>query len=318
MQIQRDAGLVRALGPLGLAASIVSMMIGAGILSAPGALAASVGPYAPLAFLACSLGIGAAAVRGANFAPQPGWHPEAVGRAVILAAFAFMGMEASLCNSGEVTRPTRTIPRALAIALASVTALYVAIQLIVQGILGPALAQSTAPLADAMGRISPALRVLMLAGTAFAMFGNIASDILGTPRVGFAFARDGLLPRALGRVHPITHTPHVAILSYAALAIVLALTGAFAELAVLATLAAAGLYIAACVAAWLLVRRGVALAGVPLNFRWLGPAMGLGVGTMLALIALGSPAEITALLALVAGSAAVYLLQSRILARSTT
>ena len=150
------------------------------------------------------------------------------------------------------------------------------------------------------------------------MFGNIASDILGTPRVGFAFARDGLLPRALGRVHPITHTPHVAILSYAALAIVLALTGAFAELAVLATLAAAGLYIAACVAAWLLVRRGVALAGVPLNFRWLGPAMGLGVGTMLALIALGSPAEITALLALVAGSAAVYLLQSRILARSTT
>ncbi|MBW4053540.1 MAG: hypothetical protein HIU85_19170 [Proteobacteria bacterium] len=34
MQMQRDAGLVRALGPLGLAASIVSMMVGAGNLAA--------------------------------------------------------------------------------------------------------------------------------------------------------------------------------------------------------------------------------------------------------------------------------------------
>lgn len=223
--------------------------------------------------------VGAAAVRGANFSPQPGWQPEAMGRALILAAFALTGMETSLFNSGEVTRPTRTIPLALAIATASVTILYMAIVRIVQGTLIFALAQSAAPMADAMGRISPAPRVLMLAGTAFAMLGMIAGDILGTPRVVFAFARDDLLPRALGRVHPITHTPHVAILSYAALAIVLALTGSFAELAVLATLASAGLYIAACIAAWLLARRGVALAGVPLNFRWLGAAMGLGVGT---------------------------------------
>ena len=433
MLIQRDAGLVRALGPLGLAASIVSMMIGAGIFVAPSALAASVGSYAPLAFLACALGIGAvgiccaeggsrvptsgemygyieaalgplagyvagtllwvgdlltsaavaaapadvaaslvpstllvtmraiaivgvitgialvnvggvtrgarlvtgatvlklfpllifvmvgaAAVHPANFSTQPGWQPQALGRAVILAAFALMGMDASLCNSGEVSQPTRTIPLALAIALASVTLLYIAIQLIVQGILGSALAHSTAPLADAMDRISPALRLLMLAGTAFAMFGNIASDILGTPRVLFAFARDGLLPRALGRVHPVSHTPHVAILSYAALAIALALSGSFAELAVLSALASAGLYIAACVAAGLLARRDIALAGVPLNFRWLGLAMGLGIGTMLLLIALASPAEITGLLALVAGSAAVYLLQSRIVAPGAT
>lgn len=229
-----------------------------------------------------------------------------------------MGMEASLCNSGEVTRPAQTIPLALAISLASVTVLYVAIQFIAQGILGSALAASTAPLADAMGRVSPALRVLMLAGTAFAMFGNIASDILGTPRVLFAFARDGLLPRALGRVHTVNHTPHVAILSYAALAIALALSGSFVELAVLSTLASAALYIAACIAAWLLAGRDVALAGAPLNFRWLKPAMGLGMGTMLLLIALASPAEIAGLVALVAGSAAVYVLQSRIVARSST
>ena len=433
MQIQRDAGLVRALGPIGLAASTISMMIGAGIFAAPSVLAAAVGPYAPLGFVASSLGIGAvgiccaaggsrlptsggmygyieaalgpltgyvtgtllwvgdllacaavaaalagvaaslvpdaltvtvraivivgvvggialvniggvargarlvtaatalklfplvvfvvagaAAVRVANFSPQLGWQPQGVGRAVILATFALTGMETSLCNSGEVARPTRTIPLALAIAVGSVTVLYVSIQLIVQGILGSALAQSAAPLADAMGRVSPGLRLLMLAVTAFAMLGMIAGDILGTPRVLFAFARDGLLPRVLGRVHPAARTPHIAILCYASLAVILALTGSFAELAVLATLASAGLYIAACVAAWLLAHKGIALAGAPLDFRGLGLAMGLGVGTMLLLIALASPTEIIGLFALIAGSAAVYLLQSQFVARSVT
>ncbi len=57
----------------------------------------------------------------------------------------------------------------------------------------------------------------------------------GRPGVLFAFARHGLLPRALGRVHPKTSTPPVAILACAALAAVLALTGSFVELAVLST-----------------------------------------------------------------------------------
>jgi basic amino acid/polyamine antiporter, APA family len=262
--------------------------------------------------LAVFVVVGAAAVHGANFSTPPGWKPGGLGRAVILAAFALTGMETSLCASGEVARPARTIPLALVIALASVTLLYVAIQFIAQGVLGSALTHSVAPLADTMAHLGPGLRVLMLAGTAFAMLGMIAGDILGTPRMLFAFARDGLLPRVLGRVHPRTHTPYVAILSYAALAMILALTGSFAELAVLATLATAVLYIAACLATWLLARRGVALAGAPFNFRWLGAEAVIGGGSMLLLIALGSPSEIMGLAALVAVSSLVYLVQTRI------
>jgi APA family basic amino acid/polyamine antiporter len=428
MGSQRDTGLVRALGPLGLAAGTISMMVGAGIFAVPSVLAACLGPYAPLAFVACAVGIGAVAIccaeggsriptsggiygyveaalgplsgyvagtllwvgnilaaasvaaaladvaaslvptavvtavrtaiivgifgvmaavnvggvrrgarlvtaatalkllpllvfivvgalaiHGANFKPPPAWKPDGLGRAVILATFALTGMETALCASGEVVRPARTIPLALAIAITSVTLLYVAIQVIAQGILGSALTHSAAPLADAMAHLGRGLRVLMLAGTAFALLGMIASDMLGTPRMLFAFARDGLLPRALGRVHPRTHTPYVAILSYAALAIILALTGSFAELAVLATLVTAGLYVAACVAAWLLGHRGVALVGAPLNFRWLGTAAVLGAGSMLLLVALGSRAEIMGLTALIAASALVYLLQRRIM-----
>jgi APA family basic amino acid/polyamine antiporter len=220
-------------------------------------------------------------------------------------------MEVSLCASGEVVQPNRTIPRALIIAVLSTTILYVAIQIVAQGILGSSLASSKAPLADAMGQIHPALRALMLAGTALSMFGWIGSDLLGSPRQLFAFARDGLLPRGLGRLHPRSQVPHIAILCYAGLVIVLALTGSFAELVVLSTLAIAALYIGGCAAAWALARRGVALAGPPLNFRFLGTATGIGIGSMLVLIALGSLQEIIGLVMLIGLSGLVYLIQVR-------
>lgn len=428
----RDQGLVRAVGPWGLAASIVNMVVGAGIFAVPAALAASVGQYAPVAFLVCAIAVGSialcfaeggsrvptsggaygyietafgpmagyvagtllwfsdllacggiaaalgdvaaslvppqwraltrvvvvfaavggiatvnirgvvhgarlvavaavvkliplaifvlvglTAIDGANFVGTAPIAPDNIGRALILALFTFTGMETSLCASGEVARPARTIPRALAIAMLSVTVLYIAIQIIAQGMLGPALAHSTVPLADAMGKISPALRMLMLAGAAISMLGWLGSDILGTPRVLFAFARDGMMPRALGRVHSKTRAPHVAILCYASLAILLALTGTFAELAVLSTLMVAVPYIGGCAAAWQLARRGVALAGPPLNFRGLGVAMVVGIGSMVALVAMAARAEIIGLFAGVGIAAAIYLVQTRAaLARS--
>ncbi|HEX4151417.1 MAG TPA: amino acid permease [Steroidobacteraceae bacterium] len=253
---------------------------------------------------------GAFSIHGGNFAGQA--RDSEIGRAAILALFAFMGMETSLCASGEVDHPERTIPRALAISMVAVTLLYVAIQIVAQGMLGPALASSTAPLADAAARIHPALRLLLLGGAALSMFGYVCSDILGSPRILFAFARDGLLPRVLGRVHPRSHAPYVAILCYSGLALVLALTGTFVELAVLSALASAAFYIAGCAAAWRLARRGVAQSGTPLNFRWLTMAMIVAIVSMLALIALASHDEIVGLLALIGASIAVYLVQIRV------
>ena len=59
---ERDKGLVRAVGPWGFAASIVNIVVGAGIFAVPGALAACIGPYAPLAFLVCAIAIGSVAI----------------------------------------------------------------------------------------------------------------------------------------------------------------------------------------------------------------------------------------------------------------
>jgi amino acid transporter len=151
----------------------------------------------------------------------------------------------------------------------------------------------------------------MLAGAAFSMLGWISGDILATPRMLFAFARDGLMPRVLGRVHARTHTPYVAILSYATFAAVLALTGTFADLAVAATLLVAVPYAGGCAAAWLLARRGIALDGTPLGFRALGFVAAIGIISMLALVALAARAEILGLVVVVAVAAALYVVGTR-------
>jgi len=54
------------------------------------------------------------------------------------------------------------------------------------------------------------------------------------------------------------------------------------------------------------VRRGVALAGPPLNFRWMGAAMTTGITSMLLLIALASRAEILGLVVLIGVAAVIY------------
>ncbi len=302
-------------GP-GRVAAVIVVIGGLGVVNfggvARGAKLVNTATLVKLIPIAIFVVVGAGAMHGTNFTQDSHASLAGLDRALILAMFTFVGMETTLCASGEVVQPARSIPRALAMSLTFIALLYVAIQFIAQGILGDSLAHSRVPLADAMARISPTLRVLMLAGAAVSMFGWLGSDILCSPRILFALARDGVLPRVLGRVHMRFRSPHFAIAFYCALAVGLALSGTFAELAVLSTLAIAPLYVAGCASAWRLAHRRVALAGEPLNFRWLGTAVVFGITSMLVLIGLASRAEIVGLGAIIIVSGVVYLLQSRL------
>ena len=423
----RDSGLVRSVGPLGLAASTINVVIGAGIFVLPSAMAAAVGRYAPLAFLGCAFAMagvvacfaeggrriatsggcygyikaafgarvafiagvlllfsnvltaggiaaaladsaaslvsaesrawlrvlliiavlsllaavnmrgvatatrfvgiatvlkvgalivfviaGATAVHAENWSSTASFSPNGFGRAMILGVFAFTGMEISLSVSGEVRQPERTIPLALITVMTFVTVIYIAIQLVAQGVLGAALPLSAAPLADTMARISPLLRALLLATAAVSMIGYLGTDLLGSPRMVFALARDRLLPPMFGKLSARTHAPYAAILCYTAVAALLALTGTFAELAVMATLASAAIYVAGCAAVWLLAQRGTT-AGP----RWLTVAATIGVTSMLLLIAVAAWSEIAGLLAVIVLGTLFYWLRMRWLARQS-
>jgi amino acid transporter len=180
--------------------------------------------------------------------------PEALGRGVILAIFALAGVELALGASGEVREPGRTIPRALFLAIALIASLYLAIQIVAQGVLGAGLALSTAPLADAISEAGVSGGILMLAAGAVSMFGWLAGNVLGVSRQIYVFGQHGFLPRALGAVHPRFRVPHVALGTYATASCLLALTGTFAGLAILASVSVTLLYLGCCTSAWALTR----------------------------------------------------------------
>jgi len=191
--------------------------------------------------------------------------PSEVGQTAIVLIFAFVGMEIALVPSGEVRDPARTVPRAVFSALAITTTLYLLIQVVAQGLLGTQMSMfANAPLAEAAGRVlGRGGRLLVLVGATVSMFGYVSGDMLGSPRALFAFARDGVLPSPLARVHPRFHTPYLAIVVYAAIVASVAISSSFTQLAVLANVAALTLYLACVTASFDLQRRDVRTDGVP-------------------------------------------------------
>ncbi len=187
----------------------------------------------------------------------------AVGQTAIVLIFAFVGLEVALVPSGEVRDPARTVPRALFSALAITTTLYLLIQTVAQGLLGPSMATySTAPLAEAAGRVlGQGGRLLVLLGAIVSMFGYASGDMLGSPRTLFAFARDGVLPAAVARIHPRYHTPYIAVIVHACLVATVSISSSFTQLAVLANVAALTLYLMCVAASFELQRRDVRADG---------------------------------------------------------
>ncbi len=425
----RDAGLVRGIGLVGLSGSFLGILFGAGIYAIPRDMAAALGAWAPLAYLACAAVVGAtilcfaeAAARvptsggpygfvAAAFGPWWGfvagaliwassvlaaggtvaasvdaagtllpalaagplrhgailawvalliviniggvglmarfvaaftsvklipvvvflgvglfWLEPAnlvlprgsggieagdIGRAAILGIFLFTGLETALAVGGEVREPARTIPRALAASLIAAAGLSIAVHVVAQGLLGSALATSPAPLADAMGRIGPGLQWFLVIGTIGSMLGFSACDALASPRTLFAFARDGLLPAALGRLHPRRHTPAAAIIVHGAIVAALAISGSFAALVVLSTLLVVAVYLIGTLAALRLRRDGTALAGPVAASPLLWPAAALALASMGWVAAQSTRAEALAIAGFVGALALIYALRRR-------
>ena len=237
------------------------------------------------------------------------------GRAVIFALFAFSGMETPLSASGEVANPSRTVPRAIVLSMGFVLLLYVAVQVVAQGLLGADLAHSATPLTSAIATVSPALGIVLAAGAAASRLIWISSDLLGAPRLLFAFARDKLLPGALGTLDGRFHVPRTAIVVHAVLVVILAVTGTFEALAILAGLASTFLYSMACAAAWRLSARGVGAgavgggtgAGVEITRSPLIPLAAIvGVAAMIAIAVQAKPDELFGLAAAVAIALGIY------------
>jgi APA family basic amino acid/polyamine antiporter len=177
---------------------------------------------------------GAAYVNRANLTPlippntgtfgNFGWSGILRGAGVMF--FAYIGFDAVSTAAQEAKHPERDMPIAILASLAICTALYIAVAVVLLGIVPYTRLDVADPLAigiDATGMtwLSPFVKVAAL----FGLFSTMLVQLLAQTRIFYSMSRDGLLPPLFASVHPRFRTPHVStILTAVIIAMVAGLT----------------------------------------------------------------------------------------------
>src|SRR5438270_11485198 len=244
---------------------------------------------------------------------------KSLGDAVVLLMFAFVGIEVALIQSCDVKNPARTVPRSAYLALVITTVIYILIQIVGQGTLGADLANHPdAPLAESAAKFLGNLgRTILLTGATISAFGFVTSDILSSPRMIFAFGRDGALPQFFAHVHPRYRSPDVAIITYATLAFLLSISGTFEKLAVLSNVAVLLMYLLCCAACWVLVQRDVRADGAqPFNFPGMTIVPALAIVAILWILVHATAREFVVTGVVLAIASALYLVRVQLRQKS--
>jgi APA family basic amino acid/polyamine antiporter len=146
--------------------------------------------------------------------------------------FAYGGWQTASFMSGELKNPRRDLAVGLLAGVAGVIAIYLAVNLVCLRVLGaPGLAATTTPASTVMRMVMGERgATLIAAGIAVSTLGFLSQGMLTAPRVYFAMAEDGVFFRAVGKVHPTTRVPILAIVLQGVAAIVIALSGTYEQI----------------------------------------------------------------------------------------
>ena len=204
------------------------------------------------------IGVGLTAIHPANYVPfipahKPGtdfggWQGIFAGAAQIF--LAYIGFDSISANSAEAKDPKKTMPRGIIGSLVIATILFVTVALVLVGMFHYSkYANNAAPAAWALLNsghefTSNLLSVVALVG----MFTAIIGMMLAGSRLLYAFGRDGLLPKFLGKVND-KGLPNNALLVLSVIAILIGSVFSFTELA--------GLISAGTLIAFIIVSLGV-------------------------------------------------------------
>ena len=157
--------------------------------------------------------VGAFAVEPAN------WHPfmpngfAGVGAAAAVIFFAYIGFDAVSTTAEEARNPQRDVPIGIIVSLAICTVLYIAVALVLTGIVPYSQIHVKAPVAEALNQAG--IRwggALVAIGAVAGITSVLIVMLLGQIRVFYAMSRDGLLSPWLSAIHPRYGTPHHATL----------------------------------------------------------------------------------------------------------
>ncbi len=168
--------------------------------------------------------------------------------AMTLLFFYYGGFESALAPMSEARNPRRDSVFALFAALVACAAIYALVQWVVVGVLGPS-ATTDRPLAE-VARITMGDRgaALVAMGALVSVYGYLSAKLLAMPRVTFALAEGGDLPRVFAAVSPKFHTPWVSIFVYGVAVWGLAMIGSFTWNVTLSVVARLFYYAVICAA----------------------------------------------------------------------
>jgi len=242
---------------------------------------------APLIFFLV-IGLSYAATNAASVAThffptnQPPVSFGSFGAALVLIFWAYAGFEISTIPAEEIRDPSRTIPRAILIGISIVTIFYLATNIVLFAITPwDMLANDKAPLASATIAVLSSIPALALIGKAIvgggalvSVAGSDESGMIGTSRLGYALAADGLFPRVFARIHPKFKTPYIGIIVQAATALVAAIIGNLTTLIATSVFFMAIAYVATSASIYPLHEKGQA-GHFHLRGGWLIPGLGV-------------------------------------------
>lgn len=294
------AGAPRALVMTGLAATIAVTNV-IGVRGA--ARAIDLFTIAKLAPLVLLIVLGLPQIEGGTIAGQSVADPDWT-EAVLIMVFAFGGFESALLPAGEMRDPKRDIAFALLTGLAIVAIVYLLVQVVVIGVV-PDAASADAPIAAVLDvLVGPAGLVLASVAAMVSVYGWATGATLAQPRVIYAMAERGELPRALAYVHPRFRTPAAAIVLFAGIGLALALAGSFAANATFAAIVRLVYYGLTAAALVALRRQGGEAPGFHLKA---GPIIAaLAMGFCAWLLTTRSYEQLWILLALIAAGLPFY------------
>lgn len=179
---------------------------------------------------------------------------EDLGGTVLLLIYAFVGFESTTIVSGESKNPRQSVPKAMVNTLIGIGILYFLIVLVYVSVLPNAGEEGTSLITVGEVLFGPIGLIAITLAAVFSIGGNLAAIMLAVPRLTYAMAEHNLLPKWFGVINKKHSTPGNSIIFLGALALVLALTGSFVQLAIASSLTRLISYIL-CIAALPTIRR---------------------------------------------------------------
>jgi len=200
-----------------------------------------------------------------NFSPFIPYGFSNFGAALVLIFWAYAGFEISTIPAEEIKDPGKTIPRAIIVGITIVTIFYLTTNILLFGVRRWDLLQNdNAPLATATSTVLSSIPLLAQlggivvgGGALVSVAGSDESGMIGTSRLGYALAADGLFPRAFAKIHPRFKTPYLGIVIQAVTALVVAIIGGLSLLIATSVFFMAIAYLATSTSIFALHRKGV-------------------------------------------------------------